>query len=167
MNNDFARTLDNLTKRLKGRIFLICENRDYYSKLISNARSEGYYVPKSFDEDWDIVSLNIEEHRLGWGGTYFHMAFYFPDVYRIDYGKYLRGDDDYIYHGGRRNISENYQNIIFDSKNCGRVTISGNNNKDAEKYYHENNMFLYEKEDEEFLLTQLERMFKVLVITER
>ena len=169
MNNSFERTFDNLTKRLKGRVFVTFENDEVYDKFLTDARAAGYEVPEAYYESRDILTVNRKLRRLGWGGTYFHMEFYAStDVYRVDYGKYIRGEADFIYHGDKRKSPhpEKYKHAYIESKFFGKVAVSGKNNKKAKEYYLENNGYLDEPDDEQFLFTQIERMFKVLIIVE-
>ena len=167
MNNNFERTFENLTRRINGRTFITCESREIYDRLLADANEAGFEIPEAFYEDKDIVSINMDDRSLGWGGTFFHMQFYgSADVYRVDYGKYIRGEADFIYHGERLSPPEKYEHAYIESKFFGKVAVSGKNNKKAKEYYLGNNGYLDEPDDEQFLFTQIERMFKVLIIVE-
>lgn len=167
MNNSFERTFENLTRRIKGRTFITCESREIYDRLLTDAKEAGFEIPEAYYDYWDIVSINMDDRSLGSGGTFFHMQFYgSADVYRVDYGKYIRGEADFIYHGERLSPPEKYEHAYIKSKFFGKVAVSGKNNKKAKEYYLGNNGYLYEPDDEQFLFTQIERMFKVLIITD-
>ena len=135
--------------------------------MLADAKEAGFGIPKAFYEDKDIVSINMDDRSLGWGGTFFHMQFYSSaDVYRVDYGKYIRGEADFIYHGEILSPPEKYEHAYIKSKFFGKVAVSGKNNKKAKEYYLGNNGYLDESDDEQFLFTQIERMFRVLIIVE-
>ena len=91
------RTVKELLK-LEGRTLIYCRRMQTYVCLIGNARREGFKTPSKVDSILalkDNMSLcNVREAGRA--------AFYNPKsvaghINRVDYEKYIHGDDDYMY----------------------------------------------------------------------
>ena len=103
------RTVSNLLN-LNGHVFVHLGSHNLVTIFLKNAEAEGFTYrdgKKPTDKGGDdIMALNRDWtiNYLGWAG---HMAFRYPSavigepLVRVDYGKYLSGTDDYMYHDNK------------------------------------------------------------------
>ena len=157
-------TLDALRERLNCRIFLTCKSREVYDLMLRNAVEEGYAVPEGCFGAWDIVALARGRRALTWGGTFFHMEYNSPgNIYRVDYGKYIAGEPDFLCHDYKGTGTQPAHTALTTSF-TGTVIISGENYIKAKHYYLEHFKNFDTPQSERGLLRQMENMFAVLVV---
>ena len=91
------RTVKELLK-LEGRTLIYCRRMQTYARLIGDAGRKGFKTPRKVD---NILALkdNMSLCNVGEAGR---AAFYDPKsvaghINRVDYEKYIHGDDDYMY----------------------------------------------------------------------
>ena len=163
------RTLENLRDRLVGTIFIVATSKEISTRLKLDARRQGYQDhlgrnPSQSDDSWHIVTLRNEKViSLGWGMWTSINYRESKDCYRIDYGRYIVGKDDYLYHdySTSKRCNEVY---AFDTTFHGKMRISGPRFQEAYKHY-ENKHFKYDTpEKEKMLFDQMEQLFTVIVI---
>ena len=155
MYNNFERTLDNLVKRLDGKIFLSFGSKEVYDIFIKNAIDEGYDVG-GHNDNWDIKAINSTNKTIRGGSTFFHMEYYSSDrIYRVDYAKYISGADDFLHEDKR---------FEFESKFFGNCIIVGRRAEKAFDYYRLSKHRFNTEYDEDYLLLFVERVFKVLIV---
>ena len=97
------RTLEDLRNRFEGHIYLRFHNQREYEDCLVRAESEGFHfgeqMPREFLGEWrDILALE-ENNQLSLCNTFSRMAYESgaPNVHRIDYAKYIEGEEDYIF----------------------------------------------------------------------
>lgn len=98
------RTISNLLA-LDGRVCVLLRSRALGQLFLRNAEEEGFTfgdgVKPTERHFSDIFALN-DDWTLNYVGFIGHMAFYNAQsvggqtLYRVDYGKYIAGRDDYI-----------------------------------------------------------------------
>lgn len=100
------RTLDNLRKSLKGKIYLYLKDAETEKQFKEDAQAEGYRFgtisPADSSAD-NIISLG-ENKQLSHVGAVGRIAFQCNggsgangNFHRIDYRKYIDGENNYIY----------------------------------------------------------------------
>ncbi len=97
------RTLDNLRSAYQGKIYIWFESDEVYEQFKFNAKNQGYmigsYQPEECPWERDILSLQ-QEKKLTACNIISYCAFNEgKDVVRVDYGKYIAGDEDYLIEG--------------------------------------------------------------------
>lgn len=97
------RTIENLTN-LKGKVYVYLADERIAKSFLTNAENEGFIFGaiKPTENGWSNI-IAVEKHKqLSYVNFVGHMAFQCPsgvveNFYRIDYKKYISGDDDYYY----------------------------------------------------------------------
>ncbi len=98
-------TLTELRQSLRGRIYMYFDSEEIYKKFLKNAEEEGFLFNKIKPTQNSTDSIIALEHRkqLSYVGFVGHVAFQCnggtnaENFYRIDYRKFLNGEEDYFY----------------------------------------------------------------------
>ncbi len=164
-----VRTLTELRKGLKGRVYIYLENDKICKKFLENADKEGFTFGGRRICDSDGSNIIALEHgkQLSYVGFVGHMAFQcnggdnHNGFYRIDYSKFVDGSKDYLYKADNR-----LQMIEIQGKYYDEVTIIGDNYVDASKYIKQNLLKCKNIHDEEILYSTASEKFNVLILEE-
>ncbi len=96
------RTLENLRKEFEGHIYLRFHNQQEYENCLVRAESEGFrfgeHLPTEFLGEWRDMLALCEDKQMCFCNTFSRMAYSSkaPNVHRIDYVKYIGGEEDHI-----------------------------------------------------------------------
>ncbi len=159
------RTIRSMRKRLKGRIYIRCGTLEIHKQFIQDAEAAGYLIggrkPTEAEMPWDIILLDNGK-GLRYCGYVDHIAFKTDsNAYRVDYGKYSGGVDDYLWHENPNETAS------FVSHYHGKCIISGRRADEALGYYLRQTAYYDTAREERMLFAEMEHVFKVLVIAER
>ncbi len=97
-----SKTLTNLRNTLNGKIYIYLKNEEISRKFLLDAESEGFcfgQIKPSQSSLPDIVALE-KDKQLSHVGIIGHIAFgcksYNNNIHRVDYQRYINGDNDYF-----------------------------------------------------------------------
>lgn len=163
-----TRTLTELRKGLKGRIYIYLEDEKICNVFLKNAEDEGYRFGKikpTKNDGSNIIALE-KNKQLSYVGFVGHMAFQCPDgvkgnFYRIDYKKFINGDKDYLFKDEPKLQVKEIKGKFYES-----ITVIGNNCDTASRYIENNISCCEDIEQEEKLYSDAEKKFNVLVVEE-
>ncbi len=106
------RTIDNLRLYHKGHITVYFKNEETYWSFMREAKKEGYtFCGRDPIESAYNNLIGLKHGKLlVFLGIVGHIAFqcgggYSEPYFRIDYAKYIAGDDDFYYHMPERYIN--------------------------------------------------------------
>ncbi len=159
------RTIKELRDQTAGKIFIYLCDEQTKADFVKEATVEGYKFGNTAPEHADvgkIVSLDYDGllHHVGYVGT---MAFYNggEDIHRVDYKKYIAGEDDYAFKKPEREVvTKNYS--FTTTRN---VIIIGDNAEKASEYLSAQ----IRQTDKDHLnitdiVSEAEKMFDVIIV---
>ena len=161
------RTLSELRRNLKGRIYIYCHNEKIGKQFLQNAENEGYNFEKTkpADNGWSNIVALKHNKQLSFVGFCGHMAFQCNGgdnpkgfFHRIDYKKFINNDTDYFFR------TDNYScTIQFKSNLFGNVTIIGSEGKNAIDYINKYISLCKSKIQEIALYDTVTNLFDVVI----
>ncbi len=93
------RTLENLRNKFEGHIYLRFHSKEDYEDCLARAESEGFrfgeHQPTEYISEWRDMLALCENKQLCFCNTFSRMAYACnqPNVHRIDYAKYISGEE--------------------------------------------------------------------------
>ena len=96
------RTLEKLRNEFEGHIYLRLHSKEEYEDSLVRAESEGFrlgeHQPTEYIGGWRDMLALCEDKLLGFCNTFTRMVYAIgaPNVHRIDYAKYIGGEEVYI-----------------------------------------------------------------------
>jgi len=94
------RTIKNLRSKFDGKLYVKCESADTQSRFIENATKEGYtfggHIAPHRSQNNYILAVE-KDNTLSHLGLVGMIAFQAGECVRVDYQKYIDGEDDYIF----------------------------------------------------------------------
>jgi len=96
------RTLESLRNEFEGHIYLRFHSKQEYEDCLVRAENEGFrfgeHLPTEFLGEWQNMLALCENKQLSFCNTFSRMAYSCnpQNVLRIDYAKYIGGEEDYI-----------------------------------------------------------------------
>ena len=102
MTNQMTRTIQDLRNEFEGHVYLKFNTQNEYDEFLRAAEAEGFkfgdHMPtENIGKPWDIISV-LDDKKLEFCGAVSHMAYASgaENVHRLDYNKYVTGDETYI-----------------------------------------------------------------------
>lgn len=96
------RTLERLRNEFEGHIYLRLRSKQEYEDCLVRAENEGFrfgeHLTTEYIGEWRDMLALCENKQLSFCNTFSRMAYASgaPNVHRIDYAKYIGGEEDYI-----------------------------------------------------------------------
>lgn len=102
MTNQMTRTIQDLRNEFEGHVYLKFNDQNEYDGFLRAAEAEGFKFgdrmpTENIGKPWDIISV-LDGKKLAFCGSMSHMAYASgaENVHRVDYNKYVSGDEAYI-----------------------------------------------------------------------
>lgn len=158
------RTIENLRETISGRIYIYLDNEKIGKRFMQDAKAEGYRFGKikPTENGWSNIIALESKKQLSYVGFVGHACFQCNggdggSLTRIDYEKYVNGDENFLFEGKPLNET------TIKSNPYGNITIIGDKCFDAAVALKE---LLNECQDIDAVLDKIETEFDVLAIPE-
>lgn len=161
------RTLSELRRNFKGRIYIYCDNEKIGKQFMQDAENEGYRFGKTkpTDNGWSNIVALENKKQLRFVGFCGHMAFQCNGgsnsegfFHRIDYKKFINNDIDYFFRTSNHSYTIQFKSNLF-----GNVTIIGDKCKNAVDYINKYILLCKSETQELALYDNVINLFDVII----